>query len=154
MLYQIWNLRCIPFFKEEIANPKDDHASFPSINDFRQPNVYTPTLRQQLYEYINGCPAVIATTWPRKNAYTGKREMELAYFTDGEIIFNNLLHHYIREPDFALPERWLEIIRQKNFNPGPLTIDAAIASNATINIFRTTNQGFEEIPVVRQAVRK
>lgn len=150
MNFTEWNTRTVPFFIEEMVEMQT--VAYPSIRQFQQPGIYTPALRAQLVDYIHGCTGIVATSLDRINPYTGKRIMELAYYTDGEVIFNNLLRDYIQRNDFALPASWLALIKQKDFRTGPLAFDAKMREDSEVNIFQTVTQTFQEYPAVKKAM--
>jgi hypothetical protein len=153
MLYQTWNLRCIPFFKEEITEDDQDTSIYPSIKEFQQADIYTPELRTLLVNYVNNCKDIVATTLKRYNSYQQQFHMGLAYYTDGEIIFNNFLMDYIQNDDFAIPVLWMELIKKKDFKVDPFTLDFDLITSGKIDIFKTVNETFDQLPTVQKAMK-
>jgi hypothetical protein len=152
MLYQTWNLRCIPFFKEEITEEDQDTTIYPSIKEFQQADVYTPEVRALLVNYINNCKGIVATTYKRYNPYQEKFQMGLDYSTDGEIIFNDFLRDYIQYDDFAIPALWLDLIKKKDFRVESFTLDFDRITTGNIDVFKTIQETFEEIPTIKKVM--
>lgn len=149
MLYQTWNFRYLPFFKEEMVE-QNSEIVYPSIEEFKQEKIYSSEIRHALKKYISQCPNIVATSSLRYNPYLEITSHELAYYTDGEIIFNNFLFDYIIHEDFAIPSKWLEIIKGKNFIMDPILIDYDKLSDPAIDIFMMTEQTFEMEPLIKQ----
>ena len=152
MTFLEWNVRTVPLFAEEMPEAANADHRYPSIKSFQQPGIYSSSLRNRLAAYIHGCPGIIATSLKRFHPYLGAYRMELAYYTDGEVIFNNFLHDYIRCCDFAIPALWLKLIEAKGFTTGGLKIDADICISGEVDVFQTISQTFQEMPAVRKAV--
>lgn len=148
MSYLTWNYRCVPFFIEE--RMENDLAQYPvpSIKEFQQENVYPPALRAQLIDYVANCYPLVATSIRRIRPYQGTFTFDFAYYTDGEIIFNNFLSDYIQQDDFAIPPLWLELIRQKDFRVEQFKIDYEV-----VDIFQTIKETFAEAPTIKKALR-
>jgi len=153
MLYQTWNLRCIPFFKEEITEDDLGKTIYPSIKEFQQTDIYTPELRTLLISYVSNCKDIVATTLKRYNPYQQQFHMGLAYYTDGEIIFNNFLMDYILRNDFAIPAAWLELIKKKDFKVDPFTLDLDLITSGKIDILQTVNEIFDQLPTIQKVMK-
>jgi hypothetical protein len=153
MLYQTWSLRVVPIFEEEMPAQDLQEYNYPSIEGFRQADIYTPQLRARLGTYIQNCQPFVATTLKRYNLYQQQFHMGLAYYTDGEIIFNNFLHDYITRDDFAIPVLWLELIKKKDFKVAPFTLDFDLITGGKIDIFKTVNETFDQLPTVKKAMK-
>jgi hypothetical protein len=118
MNYKNWNIRSFGGFWEEFEatepNTDDGHRII-SINEFRNADRYSSEERRQLIDYLTKCPGLYATTGIRKNAYTQKEVASYALFTDGEVLFDNLILEYIQQPDFIIPEKWFALIQKRGF---------------------------------------
>lgn len=148
MHYTNWNSRLLPFFREELIK-KEDPSLYPSIASFRQKDIYTPEQRRTLQQYCAQCPNIVATSYERCNAYSGTKTSELAYYTDGEVIFNNFLFDYLEQEDFALPERWLAGIKNRDYILQTTAIDIDRMLHSGIDIFQMSAQTFDDIPLVK-----
>jgi hypothetical protein len=97
--------------------------NLPSITDFQQPGLYSAELRGRLADYLENAVQIMSTSYERVNPYTSEKIRELSYYTDGELIFNNLLRDYIRQQDFVLPDIWLKVIEKNRFLIKPFKLD-------------------------------
>lgn len=152
MSFKNWNYRFVPLFKEEF--PEKDSPDCPSIKDFQEKNIYDDGTRTMLKNYLSQAVPLIATSFRRFNPYDHSYKNSLSYFTDGEVIFNNFLLDYIGQDDFALPVIWFNLIREKKFIPDRLSFDSAAAINEKVDIFKTTEQTFSEIPDIKKVLSK
>lgn len=153
MNYTTWNLRTSPGFKEE--NTIIDNKvgiTIPSINDFRVSNIYDKKCRSKIISYFSESVPLVATTHFRKNAYTGEMCPSLSYFTDSEVIFDNLFLAYIKESDFCLPARWYDLIAKKDFKMNCFEINFDLVYDGTVDIFATVEQTFDEEASVKKAI--
>lgn len=152
--YKTWNLRCVPIFREELIETDLNRADFPSITGFQQNKVYKPELRKRIADYIHACPCIVATTNKRQNPYKASFDLELAYFTDGEVIFNNFLHHYILQDNFAIPVLWLKLIAHKNYQVDPIKFDYQSLSDPNTDVFKTKTETFGQEASIKKAIKE
>lgn len=152
MNYISWVYRGISFFKEEIIDPSDEKISrYPSIKDFQQDEVYTLEIRNKLCDYLANCPAIVSTSYNRLNAYTLKPTFSLTYFTDGDFIFTNLLQEYIYQDNFALPQKWYELIKARDYLNEDFELDYEKISSGEINVFESFEKKIDEPSIIRKA---
>lgn len=148
MSYLTWNYRCVPFFIGEKMENDVAHYPLPSIKDFQQENVYPAALRAQLTDYVHQCRPFVATSIQRYRPYHGDYTYDFAYYTDGEITFNNFLLDYIQQDNFAIPPLWLELIRQKNFKVDQFELDYE-----AMFLVYTEKETFAEMPTIKKAMK-
>lgn len=153
MNYTTWNLRTRPGFKEEntiIDNRVE--ITLPSIKDFRVPNVYDKKCRSKIISYFSESVPLVATTYLRKNAYSGEICSSLSYFTDSEVIFDNLFLEYIKESDFCLPVRWYDLIAKRDFKHSRFEINFDLVVDGSVDIFATVEETFDEDASIKKAL--
>lgn len=153
MNHSTWNLRSIPTFDEETFGTNTPNSGI-SISGFQEQSFYTDTIKQKLILYINSCAPIVSSTFERKNAYTKEFVFELTYYTDGHVIFNNLLLEYIKQNDFVIPDKWFKIISDNDFILGTISVDVEKVFDENIDIFNTAEETFEQIPTIAQVIRR
>jgi hypothetical protein len=148
--YKFWNYRCVPFFKEELIDNKS--GDFPSIEEFKEKDVYTREVRSFLITYLEKCVPIVATSFKRYNPYTEEYSSILSYYTDGEIIFNNFLVEYIKHEDFAIPVAWFDLIHKRNFTIPKFQINEDLIIENDIDIFLTAQETFQDFPTIQKLI--
>ena len=146
MDYKQWNYRGISFFKEEV-----DDGNYPSIKLFQQKGLYQIDIRNKLCDYLENCPN-IATSYKRFHAYTFEEVSTLSYFTDGDFIFTNLLKEYIYYDDFVLPQRWYELIRNRNYINDIFELNHEKIFSGEVDIFDNLTRSFDQSSVVKEVI--
>jgi len=147
MDYKQWNYRGISFFKEEV-----DDGNYPSIKLFQQKGLYQIDIRNKLCDYLENCPNIIATSYKRFHAYTFEEVSTLSYFTDGDFIFTNLLKEYIYYDDFVLPQRWYELIRNRNYINDIFELNHEKIFSGEVDIFDNLTRSFDQSSVVKEVI--
>lgn len=148
MNFKQWNLRGLSFFQEEIKDIK-----FPSIKNFQQKDYYDPNIRMKLYQYLQNCPEILATTYHRLHAYKIEEVSLLVYSTDGEFIFTNTLKDYLLYDDFVLPQKWYELIKFRDFRNPKLVLDHQKITSGKMDIFKNFERSFDEKSIVEDFIR-
>lgn len=152
MDYIAWDYRGIAFFKEEIIDPSDQkNNTYPSIKNFQKNNFYISEVRNKLCNYLENCPAIVSTSYRRLNIYTLEPTFSLTYFTDGDFIFTNLLQEYIYHDNFVLPQKWYELIKNRNYLNEDFELDYEKLSSGAVDIFENFERKFESPSIIRKA---
>jgi hypothetical protein len=116
MNYKNWNQRSFGGFIEEcLYSGEDEYCSDLSIIEFKDSSRYSSEERSKLYQYLSEGFGIVASTDRRKNAYNQSIEASYALFTDGEVVYDNLIIQYILYADFVLPEKWFILIKERGF---------------------------------------
>lgn len=151
--HSTWNFRNIPVFDEEIVETETPLTGV-SISGFQEKSFYTDAVREKLVLYIHSCIPIVASTFERKNVYTKEIIYDLVLYTDGQVIFDNLLLSYIKQDDFVIPDRWYKIISDNDFILDDITIDFEKKFEENIDIFTTVEETFDQSPTIAKVIQR
>ncbi len=153
MDYKSWKYRGINFFLEEIEENDSMKAnSYPSIESFKDKELYDENIRSKVFEYLSKSAPIVSTTFKTRNAYTKEYCNELTYFTDGEFLFTNMLKEYVKFNDFVLPNSWFEIIKSCNYKLREVRLNYDLIINGTVDVFKTFEETFDIEPSLKGVV--
>jgi hypothetical protein len=105
--------------------PTDDEPSNPSIRDFIDPK-WRPSDKNRMIEYLVNCPVAVASCAGYSNCLLCSERAEIGCFqSDGTWLWPADLAHFVSEHSVVLPQRFVEHMRNRAFNP-PAKLDLPI----------------------------